>query len=123
MAQTTLKHKCSVKDEKEKNIRGRGESTHRVHIGFSPRCAVCLFRLMGPNLGMLGCHQTVVDGRGTKVANELLVEDPAEYKAVLEFLQECGWPKNLSLSDILGVEPQRPAKVTAPDTARITPLR
>jgi hypothetical protein len=52
------------------------------------------------------------------VANESLIDDPAEYKAVLKFLQECGWPKDLSLSEILdsdqpGYSPPS-AKVNAP---------
>jgi hypothetical protein len=57
------------------------------------------------------------------VTNELLIDDPVEYKAMLEFLQECGWSKDLSLSDILSVEPSRPAKVSAAATAGISLLR
>lgn len=33
--------------------------------------------------------------------NEPLVDDPREERAILEFLQECGWSKDLSLTEIL----------------------
>ena len=51
--------------------------------------------------------------------DELLI-DPSDQEDMLKFLQECGWSKDLTLADILGVEPQRPA--TAPTTAAISPL-
>jgi hypothetical protein len=58
------------------------------------------------------------------VATDILIDDPAEYQAMLDFLQECGWSKDLTLADILGVEPpQRAATGTAPTTVAVSPLR
>jgi len=60
----------------------------------------------------------------SSVATEFLIDDPSEQKAMLEFLQECGWSKDLSLADILGSEsPQRAVTVATPVTVPVSPLR
>ncbi len=44
-----------------------------------------------------------------------LIDDPTESRKILDFLQECGWSKDLSLADILQADlPRSTSKATSP---------
>jgi hypothetical protein len=49
---------------------------------------------------------------GGEMSNELLIDDPTERREILDFLQECGWSKDLSLAEILQSDLPRRAEAS-----------